>query len=84
MADLFVDSAAWMHARRSDLQFVLPAAGAALYEFLRERLAARRDRDGLRLTLVQGRSHEALAAADAVLVASGTATLEAACIGGRW
>jgi lipid-A-disaccharide synthase len=78
MADLFVDSAAWMHARRSDLQFVLPAAGTALYEQLRGRLAARHERDGLRLTLVQGRSHDALAAADAVLVASGTATLEAA------
>ena len=78
MADLFVRTAAWMHARRTDLQFVLPAAGAALYERLRAMLAARPERDGLRLTLVQGRSHDALAASDAVLVASGTATLEAA------
>ena len=78
MAELFLQTAAWMHARRGDLQFVLPAAGAALYERLREHLAARREHDGLRLTLVQGRSHDALAAADTVLVASGTATLEAA------
>jgi len=78
MAQPFVETARWMQQRRGDLQFVLPAAGAALYEHLRDRLAAARDPDGLRLTLVQGRSHEALAAADAVLVASGTATLEAA------
>ena len=78
MGDLFADTAAWMHARRADLQFVLPAAGGALYERLKVRLSARGQRDGLRLTLVQGRSHDALAAADAVLVASGTATLEAA------
>ena len=78
MGGLFVDAAAWMQQRRADLQFVLPAAGAQLYERLREQLAARAQDGGLRLTLVQGRSHEALAAADAVLVASGTATLEAA------
>jgi lipid-A-disaccharide synthase len=78
MAELFVRTAAWLHARRADLQFVLPAAGAALYERLQETIAGMRLPEGLRLTLVQGRSHEALAAADAVLVASGTATLETA------
>lgn len=78
MARTFVETAAFMHARRSGLQFVLPAAGAALAERLRETIARLRLPEGLRLTLVQGRSHEALAAADTVLVASGTATLEAA------
>jgi len=78
MGDLFVDTAAWIQRRRADLQFVLPAAGAQLYERLRDRLAKRPQVREVRLTLVQGRSHEALAAADAVLVASGTATLEAA------
>ncbi|MFP5460151.1 MAG: lipid-A-disaccharide synthase [Gammaproteobacteria bacterium] len=78
MGQTFVRTAAWLHARRPELQFVLPAAGEALYERLQETIAAMRLPDGLRLTLVQGRSHEALAAADTVLVASGTATLETA------
>ena len=78
MGGVFLRTAAWLHARRADLQFVLPAAGAALYERLQQEIAAMALPEGLRLTLVQGRSHEALAAADTVLVASGTATLEAA------
>jgi lipid-A-disaccharide synthase len=78
MARVFVDTAVWMHRQRADLQFVLPAAGSVLYARLRDALAGWRLPDGLRLTLVEGRSHAALAAADTVLVASGTATLEAA------
>lgn len=78
MGETFVRAAAWLHSRRPELQFVLPAAGAQLYEGLQSSIAAMRLPDGMRLTLVQGRSHEALAAADVVLVASGTATLETA------
>lgn len=78
MGELFARTAAWMHAGRADLQFVLPAAGASIYERLQQALAQMRLPEGLRLTLVQGRSHDALAAADAALVASGTATLETA------
>ena len=78
MGGLFVETAAWMHGRRGDLQFVLPAAGAALFERLQATIAGLPRPEGLRLTLVQGRSHEVLAAADVVLVASGTATLETA------
>ncbi len=66
----------WLQRERPGLQFVLPAAGQVLYARLRD-LAAR-TQPQLRLTIVEGRSHAALAAADAVLVASGTATLEAA------
>ncbi|MCL4745760.1 MAG: lipid-A-disaccharide synthase [Burkholderiaceae bacterium] len=76
MGALFLETAAWMQRARPGLQFVLPAAGQSLYARLRD-LAAR-TQPQLRLTIVQGRSHLALAAADAVLVASGTATLEAA------
>jgi lipid-A-disaccharide synthase len=78
MGRLFVETAAWLHAQRPELQFVLPAAGSALFERLRTTIASMRLPEGMKLTLVQGRSHEALGAADAVLVASGTATLECA------
>jgi lipid-A-disaccharide synthase len=61
----------------ASLRFVLPAASAALRQRI-EQLAQRAPRAAERLTILDGRAHDALAAADAVLVASGTATLEAA------
>ncbi len=76
MGARFLETAAWLQRERPGLQFVLPAAGESLYLRLRELAAATQPQ--LRLTIVQGRSHTALAAADAALVASGTATLEAA------
>jgi lipid-A-disaccharide synthase len=77
----FLRTAAWLHERRPDLRFLLPAASDALFEQLRATVAQLRLPDTLPLTIVSGRSHEVLAAADAVLVASGTATLEAALMG---
>ena len=67
-----------MHLRRPDLRFLLPAASDALFERLRTMADSLRLPPGLPLTIVSGRSHDVLAAADTVLVASGTATLEAA------
>ncbi len=58
-----------------NLAFVLPAASAplrAIVEGLHQQYPE------LRLTIVDGNSHLALEAADVVLLASGTATLEAA------
>ena len=78
MAREFLETAHWLAARRAPVTFVLPAAGSALFERLRTLLAATRLPDSVRLVLTQGRSHEALAACDVALVASGTATLEAA------
>lgn len=72
----FIATAAWLAARRPELRFVLPAAGARQYAFLRDLLA--RSPGSAAITLTDGRSHEALAACDVALVASGTATLEAA------
>lgn len=76
----FLRTAQWLSERRSDLHFVLPAASARLFERLKAIVAQARLPAGVVLTLVSGRSREALAAADAVLVASGTATLEAALL----
>lgn len=76
----FLQTAQWLHQRRRDVHFVLPAASAALFEQIRLSAAALvgGETGALPLTIASGRSHDALAAADAVLVASGTATLETA------
>ncbi len=69
-----LDAAASMQQARPNLRFVMPVA-PGLRELVQP-LANAHPR--LNLTLLDGRSHEALAACDVTLVASGTATLEAA------
>lgn len=73
---LFAQAACELLRRRPDLQFVLPAAPGL--KGLLERAVQSSGLKPQRLLLLEGRSHAALAACDAVLVASGTATLEAA------
>lgn len=75
LGPLFLETARWLLARRPDLHFLLPAATPALYAFL-EHLRLEQAAD-LPLTLIQGGSRTVMAAADLVLLASGTATLEA-------
>lgn len=70
---LFFDAAERLLAARPDIRFVLPCASPQRREQIEQLL---RGRD-LPLTLLDGRSHVALAACNAVLIASGTATLEA-------
>ena len=75
IAPRLLQAAAEMHRQRAGLRFVLPVVPGFrhLIEPLRQQLAT-----DVTLDLLDGRSHEALAACDVVLVASGTATLEAA------
>lgn len=73
-ARLMLDAARLILARRPDAQFVLPAAGAAAAALIGQAGGGH----GLPLTVLAGQSHAALAACDVALVASGTATLEAA------
>ncbi len=75
LGPLLLETALWLNARRPELRFVLPAATPHLYETLAGMQAERAP--ALPLTLVQGQSREAMAAADVVALASGTATLEA-------
>ncbi|MVW89085.1 lipid-A-disaccharide synthase [Pseudomonas sp. PB101] len=70
---LFFDTAQRLRALRPGVRFVVPCANAQRRAQLEELLAGR----DLPLTLLDGQSHLALAACDAVLIASGTATLEA-------
>lgn len=74
LARRFFDAAVLMRSRRPGLRFVVPAVPA-----LREVIEAHARDAGLQdVLIVQGRSHEVLAACDVTLIASGTATLEAA------
>jgi lipid-A-disaccharide synthase len=77
MADLFVLTARRLLQEVPDAYFVCPTASRETREMFEAALWRHEARD-LPLTLLFGHSHEALAAADVALVASGTATLETA------
>jgi lipid-A-disaccharide synthase len=77
MADLFVLTARRMLEELPDAHFVVPMVSRETREQFELALWRHQARD-LPLTLMFGHSHEALAAADVALVASGTATLETA------
>lgn len=72
---LFLETAAWCLERQPELQFIMPCASPER----RLQMEAIMAETGLELplTLYDGKAHEVLAASDAVLIASGTATLEA-------
>lgn len=74
LAEDFLRAANWCHERRSDIRFVVPVANEACRTMLENALARVNSR--LPVTLLHGQGLEAMAAANAVLMASGTATLE--------
>jgi lipid-A-disaccharide synthase len=74
LAAPFAGAAAWLSVRRPGVRFVAPMVNAAVrarFEALWSQAAPE-----VPVQIVDGRSREVLAAADVVLVASGTATLE--------
>lgn len=75
IAPALLEAATLMHRERPGLRFVLPIS-PGLREMLEPMVHAHAA--GLPLQLLDGRSHAALAACDVTLIASGTATLEAA------
>ncbi|MBM3341206.1 MAG: lipid-A-disaccharide synthase [Betaproteobacteria bacterium] len=77
MADLMVATAKRIAAAVPGARFVAPLINPptrALFE------AALQREPGVNIQLLEGRSHDAMAAADVVLLASGTATLETALL----
>ena len=72
----FAATARWLAAQRPQLVFIAPMASAATRRIF-ARALARRAPD-LRVQIIDGHAQTALIAADVALVASGTATLEAA------
>ncbi|WP_201450039.1 lipid-A-disaccharide synthase [Hydrogenophaga sp. PBL-H3] len=75
LAQVFFEAAKRLRSERPGTRFVVPAVPA-----LRERIEAAARSAGLggELQVIAGQSHTALAACDVTLIASGTATLEAA------
>jgi len=74
----FAATIAWLKHRRPELRFVAPMASRDARAAFERSLAEHAP--GVQVDVIDGRAQEALAAADAVLVASGTATLETALI----
>ena len=76
-ADLFIDTALRLAARRPGIRFFVPLATRETRDWFETRLYAR-EAQGLDLTILFGHARLALQAADGARVASGTATLEGA------
>jgi lipid-A-disaccharide synthase len=77
LAAPFVAAVKLLAARDPGLRFVVPMAGEKQRAYFTD-LVAHAGLGSVEIVLVNGHSHVAIAAADAVLVASGTATLEVA------
>jgi lipid-A-disaccharide synthase len=80
MADTFIETARQIAAAVPDAQFLVPLVNRSTRDLF-ETALYRRQAGDLNLTVLFGHAHDAMAAADVVLAASGTATLEAALIG---
>ena len=74
LASDFLKAANWCYERRSDMRFIVPLANNACRIAFEEVLANVNKQ--LPVTLLSGQGLEAMAAANAVMLASGTATLE--------
>jgi lipid-A-disaccharide synthase len=75
LGKVFFQTAALLNASHSDIQFIVPCAPG-----LKDAIALHASRAGMadKVRLLDGQSHTALSACDVTLIASGTATLEAA------
>jgi lipid-A-disaccharide synthase len=79
MADLFVRTAVLIHRQVPNAHFLVPVISKETrWKF--HAAISRHDAQGLPITILFGHAHLAMEAADAVIVASGTATLEAALL----
>ena len=79
MSDLFIQTAKLIAARLPQALFLVPLTTRETRAMFEDALY-HNDAGGLPLTIMFGHAQEAMAAADVVLVASGTATLEAALL----
>jgi len=70
---MFAEAMQLLQARHTDLHFVIPAANAERYQQIESVLQS----TALPVSLIRGQGREVLRCSDAIMIASGTATLEA-------
>jgi lipid-A-disaccharide synthase len=75
LGTLFLEAARWIQQKRPDVQLVIPCVNRDREKQVRALVDTLEVK--LQVTIVRGRSREVMAASDVVLLASGTATLEA-------
>ena len=74
----FIETAAWLRARRPALQFIVNTPNEQARRLVLEQLKRDHQEPAVQVTVSCGRIDETLAAADVALLASGTVALEAA------
>lgn len=79
LGPLFAETAGRIAGDRDGIGFVAPMASSRIHALFEKQLATHAP--GARVELTDGRSREAMAACEVVLLASGTATLEAMLLG---
>ena len=77
LLDVFLECVVLCAESRPDVRFVIPAANQSIKHRIENMLDAKLGAHKNRADLVLANSHEVMAASDAVLLASGTAALEA-------
>ena len=70
---VFAEAMQLLHARHTGLHFVIPAANAERYQQIESVLQS----TALSVSLIRGQGREVMRCSDAIMIASGTATLEA-------
>lgn len=78
LTEPFLDTARWLLQQDSGLRFIIPAANQQRFDFIHQLLQEKYS--DLKVQLVLKHSREVMAIADSILIASGTATLEAALL----
>jgi len=79
LGPVFMEAAAWLKTKMPELKFVVAAASPAIRATVERESRARGLQDAV--IFINGRAREVMGAADAVIVASGTATLEGMLVG---
>ena len=77
---VFIETCEQVLAHQPKMQFICPAANPQRYTEIQSQLTQASDSLKAAFHLCQGQAHEAMESADVILIASGTATLEAALL----